>query len=79
MKHTHTEMRAVDELSVADKLQLAEDVRLFRVMSIERKGAPEARRKVNLRSSDGATRLTLLRRGSALVEVCVDDGEDPPA
>jgi hypothetical protein len=71
---SHTELRAIEKLAVADKLEVSDDVRLFRVVSVgaEAKSA-DGRRKVHLRSSDGATRVTLVRAGRELVRVVVDD------
>ena len=71
---SHTEMRTINKLTVADRLEVSDDIRLFRVESIE--GAmrfADGRRKVHLRSIDGAASVMLVRGGRELVRVVVDD------
>jgi hypothetical protein len=71
---SHTELRTINKLAVADKLELTADVRLFRVVSIAwNTSASDGRRKVNLQSMDGATRIMLVRQGREFVRVVVDD------
>jgi hypothetical protein len=71
---SHTELRTINKLAVADRLELSEDVRLFRVLSIELPpSAADGRRKVNLQSMDGATRIMLVRQGREFVRVVVED------
>lgn len=71
---SHTELRTINKLAVADRLELSEDVRLFRVLSIELSpSAADGRRKVNLQSMDGATRIMLVRQGREFVRVVVED------
>ena len=70
---SHTELRTINKLAVADRLELSEDVRLYRVLSIDSaSAAPQGRRKVNLQSLDGATRIMLVRQGHEFVRVVVD-------
>ena len=70
---SHTELRAINELVPADRLELSEDVRVFRVMSIDGDTATiDGRRKVHLRSADGVTRIMLVRTGRELVRLVVD-------
>jgi hypothetical protein len=71
---SHIELRAVNQLAPADHLELSEDVRVFRVMSVDGDTATvDGRRKVHLRSADGITRLVLVRPGRELVRLVVDD------
>jgi len=71
---SRTVLKAVDRLEPADRLLFSDDVRLWRVVVIRRaKGPAEGSRKVHLRSLDGATRLMLLRRGSDMVSLVVDE------
>jgi len=70
---SHTEMRAIDDLSLSDRLVLSEDVRLFRVVSIARAAPVHGRRKVRLQSVDGATRIMLVRPGREMVRLVMDD------
>ena len=68
----HLELRAVQSLLVADLLEISDDVRVFRVMRIDGGGgAPEAKRKLYVRSLDGSTQLTLVRTGREQVRVVV--------
>lgn len=71
---SHTELRAINKLVPADRLELSEDVRLFRVVSIvgDTKTV-DGRRKVHLRSADGITRIMLVRTGRELVRLYVGD------
>lgn len=67
---THTELRSVDSLRVADMLEFADDVRLFRVMRIEgRPGAADAKLKMHLRSVDGKTQVVMVRSARDSVRV----------
>lgn len=71
---SHTELRAIHKLNVADSLELPEDVRVFRVVAIEGEThLLDGRRKVHLRSVDGLTRIMLVRAGRELVRLVVDD------
>ena len=71
---SHTELRAIDNLALSDRLLLSEDVRPFRVLAIERESSTaQGRCKVHLRSIDGATRITLVRTGRELVRLVLDD------
>jgi hypothetical protein len=70
---SHTELRTINKLAIADKLELSEDVRLYRVLSIEpATAAPRGSRQVNLQSLDGTTRIMLVRQGHEFVRVVVD-------
>lgn len=74
---SHTQLRAVHRLAVSDRLAVSEDVRLFRVMSIEGETRSlDARRKVHLRCVDGTTSIMLVRTGRDLVRLVIDD--EPP-
>jgi hypothetical protein len=68
------QLRAVNKLAPADRVEVSDDIRLFRVVSIngEVKSAG-GRRKVHLRSIDGVTRVMLVRGGDEMVRVMVDD------
>jgi hypothetical protein len=71
---SHTELRSIDELKLTDTLVLSEDVRLFRVVSIDGGVAHlQGRRRVHLRSIDGARRITLVRAGREQVRLLVDE------
>ena len=66
------ELRAIRNLLVADLVEISDDVRVFRVMRIEGgSAAPEAKRKVFVRSLDGSTQLILARTGREQVRVIV--------
>jgi hypothetical protein len=71
---SHTELRTINKLAVADRLELSQDVRLFRVVSIEGEmKRPDGRRKVHLRSIDGTTCIMLVRGGREFVRLVVND------
>jgi hypothetical protein len=65
---TQSEMRAVHRLVAADVVEITDDVRLFRVLKIEKASSDQgARCKVHLCSMDGQTHVMLLRGGRELI------------
>ncbi|TFZ06122.1 hypothetical protein EZ313_05625 [Ramlibacter henchirensis] len=65
-----TELRTVSRLRAADVLQINNDVRLFRVLSVEKlTGQFAGRCKVLLRSLDDSGDVTLMRAPGDLILV----------
>jgi hypothetical protein len=71
-----TELRAVDQLTRADIVQLGNDPRFFNVMGVEcSPGGRDARCEVTLRSFDGLQGIMLVR--SAHESVLIVPRPDP--
>lgn len=76
---TATHLRAIDSLNGSDTLQLGNDPRFFRVMTVERTSAePDARFKVTLRDIYDSSTVTLMRDGREMV-LAVDPASTPRA
>lgn len=70
-----THLRAVHTLDGADTLQLGNDARFFRVMSVEQSAeGPEPRFKVTLFCVHDASTVTIMRGGREMVLAM--DGRD---